>query len=109
MIRFRFAAALTLAAGLAAAAPISAAWAAPALPGQLSAVDVRTKIVGHSVINSDKTMTWWYAPTGTFEGDSGRATNRGDRQSLCQELNENMVAARAKCLFNSDLTCTLLH
>ena len=63
-----------------------AAVAAP-LPGQLNAVDVRTKIVGHSVINADKSMTWWYAADGAFEGDSGRAhsgrfTVRDDGQ-LC--------------------------
>lgn len=57
---------------------------AVALPGQLSAVEVRNSIVGHSVIAADKSLTRWYAADGTFGDDahSGRFTVRDDGQ-LC--------------------------
>ena len=84
MFRFAPPAALLLAAPLLA---LGAPAQALSLPGQLNAVEVRTKVVGHSVVNADKSMTWWYAADGTFEGDSGRAhsgrfTVRDDGQ-LC--------------------------
>ena len=57
------------------------------LPGQLNAVDVRTRVVGHSVVNADRSTAWWYAADGTFGGEAGHAvagrfTVRDDGQ-LC--------------------------
>jgi hypothetical protein len=62
-----------LCAGLILALLAIAAQAAPPIAGALSAAEVKAKIVGHSVVNDDKTMTWYYHPGGKYEGDDGNS------------------------------------
>ena len=73
----------------------TAASAAP-LPGSLTAAEVRAQIVGHSVVNSDKTMTWYYHPGGKLEGGDGRNYHAGTYVvqadgRLCWKENDGMA------------------
>lgn len=52
---------------------IAGAANAATVPGALSAQEVKSQIVGHSVVNADKTMTWYYHPDGHYEGDDGNS------------------------------------
>ena len=54
-------------------APVQAAPAA----GVLTAAKVRAQIVSHSVTAEDGAMTWYYYPTGKYDGDDGRNSRGG--------------------------------
>ena len=82
MSAFRTRKAVRLSISLAGAALGATGALAMSLPGQLNAVDVRTRVVGHSIIGADRSATW-YAADGTFGGArAGRFTVRDDGQ-LC--------------------------
>jgi hypothetical protein len=59
------------------AAPNPKAKAAPAAAGTLTAAEVNSQIVGHSVALEDGGMTWYYNPGGKYDGDDGRNARGG--------------------------------
>jgi hypothetical protein len=59
--------------------------AAPALAqtgagGALSAAEVNSQIVGHSVALEDGGMTWYFNPGGRYDADDGRNARGGSYQ-----------------------------
>lgn len=73
---------LGLLAASAALAICAPAWAAqPKAPaaaaGTLTAAEVKSQIVGHSVTLEDGGMTWYYNPGGKYDADDGRNARGG--------------------------------
>lgn len=83
-------------AGLLTALTLAGTVHAAPLPGALTAAEVRAQIVGHSVVNADKTMTWYYHPGGKLEDDDGRNYHAGTYKveadgRLCWKENDGMA------------------
>ena len=53
------------------------ALAQPKAGGALTAAEVKSQIVGHSVALTDGGMTWYWNPGGKYDADDGRNGRRG--------------------------------
>jgi hypothetical protein len=65
---------------LALAAPAAAQAPKAAAGGVLTAAEVKSQIVGHSVALQDGGMTWYYNPGGKYDADDGRNARGGTYQ-----------------------------